>query len=346
MAVNPQEAKELVSDLLKADSKDRMPVILVGHMGDGKSQSMQQAAVENGWNYIDLRLAQQEPGDLIGIPRIDPESGRTVWSKPIWWPADESTKTLIALEELNRAPLDVQQAIMQALTENKLHTHVLPKETQFVVCINPGNDIYQVSELDPAIVNRCMLLPFKSDVDVWLRYAYEKGFDERVIKFIGLNRELLSVPAISGPCPTPRTWELVSRALKVIRPEKHLDAISALVGNKAAVAFKKMSDNNFKVPITGKEILEKFLEVKDKILAQSNADMYFSVKDLLACIGVESVTKPKVLNIAQFLKDIKAEWQAAIINEIPSKILSRMCAVDNTLATTIMDVRKAIETMQ
>ena len=43
-----------------------------------------EAAKELGIACIDLRLAQQEVGDLTGLPRRDCK--HTVWSRPEWWP--------------------------------------------------------------------------------------------------------------------------------------------------------------------------------------------------------------------------------------------------------------------
>jgi hypothetical protein len=44
-----------------------VPPLVVGTMGVGKSQIMKQVANELGIQLIDLRLAQQESGDLIGL---------------------------------------------------------------------------------------------------------------------------------------------------------------------------------------------------------------------------------------------------------------------------------------
>lgn len=44
---------------------------LVGAMGIGKSQIVAQVADELGIPVIDLRLAQMETGDLVGIPYLE-----------------------------------------------------------------------------------------------------------------------------------------------------------------------------------------------------------------------------------------------------------------------------------
>ena len=80
--MRPEQAKELMKLIVQRGV--RVPVLLVGSMGVGKSWIPKEAAKELGIACIDLRLAQQEVGDLTGLPRRDCK--HTVWSRPEWWP--------------------------------------------------------------------------------------------------------------------------------------------------------------------------------------------------------------------------------------------------------------------
>ena len=65
------ETKDFLKAVIAKNVK--VSIMLHGSMGIGKSWIVKQAGVESGFDpeteIIDLRLAQMEPADLIGIPR-------------------------------------------------------------------------------------------------------------------------------------------------------------------------------------------------------------------------------------------------------------------------------------
>ena len=323
-----------------AQNNKKIPVLIEGEMGIGKSQVVQQVAEEIGYQYVDLRLAHQEPGDLIGLPRI--VDGKTYWTKPEWIP-EKNQKLMLALEELNRAPIDVQQAIFQVLTEYKIHTHELPDVTMIVICINPSDGIYHVSQLDPAMITRCVKLKLEADADEWIEYAYKVKIDDRIIRFISVHRDLLSKPG-EDASPNPRTWKLLSDIIGIVPENVLFEIASGLVGKEAAVAFQKFCDKEYKKPISGKEILNDYAKVKSKILAQRNDEMSVTVKDLIAICKAESkLTKIQLDNLVKFLKDTSAEWKIEIIQNLPEKVISDLSKTEivDEITSIIEQIHKA-----
>ena len=144
-----KQVQEFIGNV--SDKELNIPILLLGSTGIGKSYQLKELAQQKDIEFIDLRLATQEVTDLIGIPRS--EKGKTHWEKPNWFP-EEGTRGILALEEVNRAPEDVRQAIFQLLTEWQLHTHKLPKSWIIVSLINPDNGAYHVNQLDPAFKRR------------------------------------------------------------------------------------------------------------------------------------------------------------------------------------------------
>lgn len=62
---------------------------LIGYSGIGKSEGVRVGVAEAlGYRMVDLRLAQMEPSDAIGMPWRDKIDGewRTVYAKPWWFP--------------------------------------------------------------------------------------------------------------------------------------------------------------------------------------------------------------------------------------------------------------------
>ena len=143
-------------------------VAMMGPSGVGKSAIEKQLAKELGIGFIDLRLANQEPTDLIGIPYRDGDVTR--WARPAWFPK-EGTTGILCLEELNRAPNDVRQCIFQLIWDRMLHTNPLPAGWAIVLAMNPDNGEYQVETLDKALVRRCSVVTVEPNVNAWLTWA-------------------------------------------------------------------------------------------------------------------------------------------------------------------------------
>lgn len=68
---SPREIQQLLSHVYQMAVRRRqyMPILMWGETGVGKSESAAAAARRLGIGFVDLRLGQQEVGDLIGFPR-------------------------------------------------------------------------------------------------------------------------------------------------------------------------------------------------------------------------------------------------------------------------------------
>ena len=89
-----------------------------------------------------------DPGDLIGLPRLNNESGKTEFMPPYWFPTDGKPIVLF-LDELNRARPEVLQTIMDLALNRKLAGRTLPKGSRIISAVNDGEE-YQLTDLDPA----------------------------------------------------------------------------------------------------------------------------------------------------------------------------------------------------
>jgi hypothetical protein len=206
---------------IKAADLANDTVIMQGQHGIGKSTIVKQYAKENDLHIEELFLSHQEVGDLIGIPNTIEIDGETVttWSKPIWLKRIEQNakigkRTVLFLDELNRAPTDVRQSALQLVLEGQIHEHILPivdnKRTLIVSAINPADD-YQVDELDPALLDRFLFIEVEADVQAWLKYSNDIGSNKVVIDFIAQHPDrLFWQPADGGIGATPRSWTKLS----------------------------------------------------------------------------------------------------------------------------------------
>ena len=161
-------------------------IMLVGKHGIGKSRILEDYYSAKGRKVVTLFLGQMsDPGDLIGLPEKNNQTGRTDFMPPYWFPVDDKPVVLF-LDELNRARPEVLQTVMDLTLNRKLAGKSLPKGSRIISAVNNGNE-YQLTDLDPALVSRFNIYEFSPTVEDWLEWAENSGIDGRIISFISEN---------------------------------------------------------------------------------------------------------------------------------------------------------------
>ena len=262
-----------VKNILKYVAEVNDALLIRGEAGIGKSQVVKQFADENNYHFEDLRLGNQEIGDLIGIPVTYED--KTVWTKPIWLDRMLNTdkRCLLFLDELNRAQVDVKNAALQLVLDKAIHQHILPKNTLIVAAINPSDSDgnYQVDDLDTALLDRFLLIDAEADVKDWIEYGKEKGLSKVVLDFIAKNPKFL-YNKDNEKYATPRSWEMVSKYVmnfKNIPSELQINILTGKLGASTAAKFKIFYDN-FKNQVTVDDVLK---VVKDKDFKATTNDI-------------------------------------------------------------------------
>lgn len=211
-------------------------VILEGKHGIGKSSIVQEYSRENNYFLTELFLSNQEVGDLIGHPIT--ENGVMSWSIPVWLhrmqeASSKGIECVLHLDELNRADPDVLQSALQLVLEGKIHEHSLPitnnNKTQIIASINPPDDVYDVIELDPALLDRFLFISVEPDLESFLGYCEENNIHPEIQEFLKENPKYLhwSSDKIGS---TPRSWAKLSNYLFLDLEENTLDIIIGKIG--------------------------------------------------------------------------------------------------------------------
>ena len=259
--------------------------------GAGKSQSLQQLADELNFKLLDMRLGQMEVGDVMGLPVIGKTTaGETIteYAMPKWLKIALEGNCIILWDEINRAKIDVIQAVFQAVLDKKMHLFEFPATTFQVCAGNPNNDDYIVTDIaDAAFMSRfghISLVPSALD---WVRYAESKSFHPSVTELVKIN------PAMFGEyeCPlpvelnvNPRAFEFVSNFAKLTEATADLSFLGnkleplsfklfqeitkGILGMKATVAYFEQY-RALEKPIPAKDILEDYSKVQKKVLEYS-----------------------------------------------------------------------------
>lgn len=280
-----QSTKEVIKAAFLADDT----VIMEGPHGIGKSNIVKQFANEQDFHLEELFLSHQEVGDLIGIPHTIDRDGLTIttWSMPIWLQrmhtaAAQGKHSVLFLDELNRAPIDVRQSALQLVLERQIHEHILPTvngvRTLVVAAINPASD-YQVDELDPALLDRFLHVTVEADIKAFLSWGRKNSVNQIVLDYLGEYPDRLHwSPADGGIGATPRSWTKLGHFLDNVEqiPEEILFQImKGKVGTEIASQFYSFFKNY--VDVVKAEDIEK--------LVRENQDSITSVEELAELVA-------------------------------------------------------------
>jgi hypothetical protein len=372
-----KELKQFVGNVVREEINT--PIMGIGVTGCGKSWSMKELAVElkdklkEDVGYIDLRLATQELTDLIGIPRTaymnkktdevitaetygllneserDSYEPKTFWTKPVWFPK-EGTKGILALEEVNRAPEDVRQAIFQLLTEWKLHTHTLPKGWAIVALINPDNGSYHVNQLDPAFKRRFVqLVVTPPDATDWCIWAKKNGIDDAVIRFVAQFPRLLGKDEsiTIDAFPTRAGYHMLATLLakKVVPPNCLHEVATGIIGIEPATTFVQALKGGFEQPITAEQVFKSYDKVRDRhkklVKTKRNDLLYVTMVDVIATCETRKLAKDEVSGLHDYLVNCGSETLTTIILRLDDSTLGKLAEFED-LVGKILEIKKNI----
>jgi len=253
------------------------PILLKAIHGVGKSETIKAYFEEQGCRVIPFFLGQMsDAGDILGLPERIEQNGVKVTSfcPPSWWPSDENEKVVLFLDELNRAKPELTQVIMDLVLNRKLAGRDLPKDCRIIGAINPVDDgIYQVEDMEPALLDRFNCYDFRPSVEEWIYWASKAKCDKNVIGFVSRHNDLLDPPhggdqRANDVYPSRRSWKRVSDIINgnpdlIGTPDTLTNILLGIVGTSATSSFAKyIRENNKGVPAGS--IITKWHERKDE----------------------------------------------------------------------------------
>lgn len=267
IVARPKQVPDTIAYLLRADRKP----FLWGPPGIGKSEMVAQAAgryfvevmnergeayscdalgrvhgpdgrfVPTGRYLVDVRAVLLDPVDLRGLPTITtrPDGTKvTEWAPPAFLPTVDEPITVF-LDELTRAPVMVQNGLLQYALDGKIGEHVKPASVRIVAASNRESDGGGVQRATSALMGRFQHVEVVTDVEDWSAWAVQSGIDPLVIAFLRYRPNLLEhFDKNARAWPNPRAWKFVSDIAKT-RPPKEIERIlvAGTVGEGAVVEY-------------------------------------------------------------------------------------------------------------
>lgn len=313
-------------EAIKLAYKANQPILLEGEHGIGKSQLLEAAAIELKIKFIVRDLSLMEPPDLVGIPQIN--GGRTKYMPPDFLP--DTGKGLLAFEELNRAESYMMAPCLQMLTARCLNGYTLPSEWLPVAAINPSSDddVYDVKDLDPALLSRFIRIRLRASSSEWLKWAATANVHSAVTGYVRSVKDVFK-------SSNPRSWTYVGGLLNAYEAcdtsnKAVLSAsISGLVGEKHASAFMAVYSGNGAMSISVDDILTDYSRVRKLVQGWRSNKL---TDKLGACVHGLKITlqstdkcqeinqdKSMIKNLSDFISDLPGDLKKSLQNVTKEK---------------------------
>lgn len=248
--------------------KQKMPVLLRGQHGIGKSEVVYQIAKEFGLPVTEQRVSQLTDGDILGMP----DKNGTVVSgksfsieatkyKPMVWLAKACTSPhVVFLDEIGRGTREVRQATFQLTDSRRIGDYELHPDSIVIAADNGGihGKNYGSNTMDLAELSRFQVFDVRPDFGEWKDWA--KGVvHSELINFISTSIEKLFAPVFSSNqsmihvYPNPRQWVRLDKVMRDLRyydqkilfsdKAMAMAVIAASVGAEAASSYLRYMEN-------------------------------------------------------------------------------------------------------
>ena len=238
--MTPQQLKALLTASIAA----RLPVLVTGAPGAGKSDIVAQAAAAAAADLLISHPVVSDPTDAKGLPwKKEGEDTATFLPFGDLAQALASTEPLVwFVDDLGQAAPAVQAAYMQLILARRVNGHALPDCVTFVAATNRRTDRAGVSGiLEPVKSRFATIVELVPDLDQWCSWALDNGIAAEIVAFVRFRPELFNnfePSADLSNCPLPRTWSHVSRLMDLdLDADVLAPAICGAVGEGAGAEF-------------------------------------------------------------------------------------------------------------
>ena len=299
--------------------KSKLPVLLRGRHGVGKSQVVYQVANRLELPVVERRASQMTEGDLLGVPSpegMDINGEQASKFRPFDWLVQACTEPVVLFfDEIDRATIEVRQGIFELTDSRKLAGWNLHEGTVICAAINGGNhgSQYQVGEMDPAELDRWTTFDIEPSVEDWLDWGRE-NVNKLLWDFINNNRDHLEHSDDFEPnkvYPSRRSWDRLDKTMELssLYEEPTSPAVfnlaSAFVGFEAAVAFVDYVKNKEKIVQPREIIDEGKVELTEEFGINDHAALVEKM-DAEACFEQE-LDEQQLKNTAAYFRTLPSE---------------------------------------
>lgn len=261
--------------VLLAGMRARVPVLIWGKPGVGKTAVIEQMAAQLGMHCETINASTREAADFLGLP-VE-VNGQVHYAAPAWaHRLNDAPKAVAFIDELTTCTKQTFAGLLRVFQERWVGELKLGDDVVLLSAANPPEIAVNGNELDPPNAGRFLHLDWILDREGWFEHVGSDfanvpapevnrmlslgGPEERaraagwVNAYLRNNDRMLepdipesfgtpSKPGSFGPCyayPSPRSWHNLQRVLTHLRADDEASILLAargLVGESAASTF-------------------------------------------------------------------------------------------------------------
>lgn len=222
--------------LLCSTIASRLPVLIVGGPGVGKTSIVAQAAAHCDNDLVIAHPAVEDPTDAKGFPWIEKGKAEFVLFGETRKVVESKRPTVWFWDDLGQAQAAVQSSRMPWLLARENCGKKLPEHVTIIAATNRRTDRAGVSGvLEPVKSRFTTIAHLEPDINEWCNWAVTQPYmPPEVIAYLRSNADDLDQFKPSADlvnCPVPRTWESAGRIITSKMPaEVEAEALAGAIG--------------------------------------------------------------------------------------------------------------------
>jgi hypothetical protein len=237
-ALKPSQLAKLLAQTIKA----KLPVLITGAPGIGKTDVVTQAAAAAKADLVVSHPVVSDPTDYKGMPWVIDGRATFLPFGDLDLLINAKKLTLAFADDLGQASPSVQAAYMQLQLARRINGHKISDHVVFCAATNRRSDRAGVSGiLEPVKSRFATIVELQADLNDWCEWAASHGVAPEVIAFLRFRPAHLSCfkpTADMTNSPSPRTWHHVSKLHQLgLDRDLQLSTFAGAIGPEIAPEF-------------------------------------------------------------------------------------------------------------
>lgn len=292
--MKPSELKIALVAAIRA----RLPILITGAPGIGKSDVVEQATIAANADLILSHPAVADPTDAKGLPWVVNGAATFLAFGELQRAIDATVPTVWFLDDLGQASAAVQASYMQLLLARQVNEHKISDHITFIAATNRRTDRAGVSGiLEPVKSRFGSIIELTPDLNEWCNWAIDRDLPPELIAFLRFQPDLLckfTATADLTNCPVPRTWSHVARILALgVPPAIQYAMIEGAIGAGAATELTAFLRLYAELPS-----IDQILIDPNSVSIPTNPSTLYAVSAALA----HRATQQNFSRVAQFVQ--------------------------------------------
>lgn len=308
-------AKQL-SYLLSSTIPAKLPILITGSPGIGKTDIIKKACEAAKAVLIILHPVVSDPTDFKGFPAKIIKNGKEIAT---FLPFGELLKmieadclTVVFLDDLGQAAPSVQAAAMQLILERRINGFKVSDNVVFLAATNRRQDKAGVSGiLEPVKSRFAAIVELEVSVNDWCEWAINAGLPAEIIAFIRFRPELLykfepTKEIINTP--SPRTVHNLAKLFALKLPDGlQFEAFKGATGEGFTAEFMAFLKMYKLLPS-----IDKILIAPDSVEVPTEPSQLFAISTALA----GRINDVNDANAFKFIDKMPLEFQTICVKDL------------------------------